>query len=126
MGATPAQWRKTQFAVLYKSGDAQLPQNYRPIAAIPLLYKLFARLLYNRLETTLDKQQSPDQAGFRRHYSTEDHLSIFTTIQETCNEWQLPLWVATIDFKKAFDTVSHSAFWAALLEQSIWTNYVNL
>ena len=35
---------KTMITVLYKSGDSELPQNYRPIAIIPLLYKLFARL----------------------------------------------------------------------------------
>ena len=124
--AAPTQWRRTQFTVLHKSGDARLPHNYRPIAAIPLLYKLFSRLLYNRLETTLDAQQPPDQAGFRRHYSTEDHLFTFSLLQETCNEWQLPLWIATVDFKKAFDTASHSALWAALLEQGISTNYVHL
>ena len=34
-------------------------QIYRPITIIPLLYKIFARLLYNRLEPQLDQHQPP-------------------------------------------------------------------
>ena len=97
---TPQNWKQAQIKVLYKSGDARQPQNYRPICVIPLLYKLFARLLYNRLEPTLDAQQSPDQAGFRRNFCTDDHLFTLNLITETAQEWQLPLWAATLDFKK--------------------------
>ena len=53
----PATWKQSMITVLYKSGDASLPQNYRPICTIPLLYKLFARLLYGRLAPTLEKKQ---------------------------------------------------------------------
>eukprot|EP00959_Pyramimonas_sp_CCMP1952_P056716 1184681-Pyramimonas_sp.AAC.1 len=38
---TPASWRKTSITVIPKSGDLSLPQNYRPICAIPTLYILF-------------------------------------------------------------------------------------
>ena len=78
----PAQWKQTIISVIYKSGDPQLPNNYRPIAIIPLLYKLFARLLYNRLAPILDTYQTPDQAGFRHDYSTDDHLFTTTILQE--------------------------------------------
>ena len=78
------------------------------------MYKLFARLIYNRLEPTLDAQQSPDQAGFRKGFCTDDHLLTMTFIQEIAYEHQVPVWAATLDFKKAFDTVSHHALWSAL------------
>ena len=112
--------------VLHKSGDQQLPQNYRPIATIPILYKLFARLLYNRLEPTLDSQQSCDQAGFRRKRSTTTHLFTSTILQEIADEWQGPLWIAAVDFKKAFDSVAHAAIWAALAEQGVAPAYIGL
>ena len=35
----PGSWKRTVIKVLHKSGDARMPQNYRPIATIPLLYK---------------------------------------------------------------------------------------
>lgn len=97
---TPESWRKTIIKVLYKSGDSKLPQNYRPIASIPILYKLFSRLLYNRLEKCLDPQQSMDQAGFRRGMSTIDHLYTIVMVQEIAEEWKFPIWIAAVDFKK--------------------------
>ena len=123
---TPQRWKQAHISVLFKSGDPKLPQNYRPITIIPLLYKLFARLLYNRLKPTLDAQQAPDQAGFRRKFRTDDHLFTLTMLQETARESQLPLWVATLDFKKAFDTVSHHALWESLQDQGIHPAYINI
>ncbi len=42
----PEKWRKNVIKVLHKSGDVKLPQNYRPIAIVPLMYKLYSRLLF--------------------------------------------------------------------------------
>jgi len=123
---SPDNWHHTNIKVLHKSGNPQFPQNYRPIATIPILYKLFARLLYNRLEPTLDNQQSCDQAGFRRERGTTNHLFTISILQEIADEWQIPLWVAAIDFKKAFDSVTHAAIWESLTEQGVHPSYVQL
>ena len=100
---TPKSWQHTIIKVLHKSGDPKLPSNYRPIATIPILINLFSRPIYNRIEPTLDKQQSRDQAGFRKGRSTVDHLFTISMVQEISDEWQIPLWLAAVDFKKAFE-----------------------
>ena len=41
----PEKWKQTVMNVLFKSGSRDLPENYRPISIIPILYKLFAKLL---------------------------------------------------------------------------------
>ena len=122
----PEQWRRTTISVIHKSGDPQLPNNYRPIAIIPLLYKLMARLLCNRLEAHFDSQQSPDQAGFRNGFCTEDHLFTTTMLFEQSNEWQMNLWTAAVDFKKAFDCVYHHCLWEALRDQGVPAPYITL
>ena len=66
--STPGTWKKTLVTVIFKKGSPELPENYRPISIIPILYKLFSRLLYTRLYAILDKHQSEDQAGFRKKY----------------------------------------------------------
>ena len=48
--------------------NPEQPTNSRPICAIPSLYNLFSKLLYNRLYKQLDRHQTPDQAQFRRGY----------------------------------------------------------
>jgi retron-type reverse transcriptase len=44
---------------------------------------------------------------------------------ERSQEFQLPLWVAAVDFKKAFDTVRHECIWKALRDQGVHETYVS-
>ena len=119
-------WRHSVITVLLKSGDAMLPQNYRPICIIPLLYKLFSKLLYNRLYPILDKAQCADQAGFRHNFSTTDHMFVCTMIFEKSEEFQLNSWIAALDFKKAFDSIDQQYLWKALEEQEVPRGYINV
>ena len=91
-----------------------------------MLYKLFSRMIYNRLEPILDRQQSKDQSGFRKNRSTVDHLFTTVMVQEISEEWKFPVWVAAVDFKKAFDSVTHRSIWRALAEQGVSQEYVQL
>ena len=122
----PETWKRSTISVIFKSGAVDLPLNYRPITIIPLLYKLFARLLYSRLAPFLDKAQPPDQAGFRPGYSAVDHLFTFGLLDEKCHELNINLWTAALDFKKAFDTVEHDAMSKALTLQGVPKAYVTL
>ena len=110
----PSKWKSSMITVIFKDGDPTLPSNYRPITLIPILYKLFSRLLRRRLEPILEAGQCEDQAGFRHGYSIDEHLLTFNLLQERCEEWGQQLWVATVDFKKAFDSINHEYMWQAL------------
>ena len=83
-------------------------------------------MIYNRLEPILDPEQSLDQAGFRRHRTTVDHLFTTVLVQDAADEWRVPLWVAAVDFKKAFDSVTHDALWKSLREQKVHEGYTKL
>eukprot|EP00959_Pyramimonas_sp_CCMP1952_P268714 5618338-Pyramimonas_sp.AAC.1 len=99
---------------------------YRPITIIPVLYKLFARLVHSRLCPVLDEHQSADQAGFRIGVGTAHHLFAVTALQEKCYERQQNLWISTIDFKKAFDCVDHECMWRALARQGVSDGCIRL
>ena len=60
-----------------------------------------------RLTKILDENQPSEQAGFRAHFSTLDHLQAITQIMEKTEEYNLPLHMAFVDYSKAFDTVEH-------------------
>ena len=121
----PAKWRKTKLKVLFKKGDSLDPANYRPIASLPILYKLFTRCLCGRIGPTLDAQQSVDQAGFRKGFSCDDHLFVIRQLSEKASEYRLPLWVVAIDYQKAFDSFSHTALWSALKDHDVPHVYIN-
>ena len=66
-GRVPENWHITIFTMLPKSGDFTKVSNWRPIAILPILYKLFAKMLYYRLSSILERQQADDQFGFRKN-----------------------------------------------------------
>ena len=55
-----------------------------------------------------------------------EHIFGLSALVEKSNEHRKPLWVATIDFQKAFDSVSHGAIWEALVEQRVEPIYVQM
>ena len=123
---TPSSWKKSVIKVLYKSGDPTEAKNYRPICIIPILYKLFSKLLYFRLYPILDRAQCPDQAGFRHDYSTVDHIFVFKMLQEKSEEFQMNTWAAALDFKKAFDSIDQQYLWNTLHEQQVPKTYIDI
>ncbi|KAK3803056.1 hypothetical protein RRG08_027978 [Elysia crispata] len=120
----PPSWDEAKIIILYKKGDPGDVKNYRPISLLSHSYKLFTRLLQKRMENTLDENQPRDQAGFRRGFSTTDHIFTLNQVIEKSNEYNLPLCVGFIDYEKAFDSVEHFAIFDALRKININETYV--
>jgi hypothetical protein len=121
---TPSSWEESAVKVLFKKGDPKQPENYRPITLLSILYKIFSRMLGSRIKAILDREQSSDQAGFRPGYSVDDHLFTVVMLIEKLNEYQQPLWICAVDFRKAFYTVEHEQLWSAMLAQGVPPVYV--
>ena len=125
-GHVPSEWRSSRLVAIFKKKYPSLPSNYRHIAILPILYKLFSRMLCGRIKETITKEQSVDQAAYRRGFSTEDHLITLTLLFESCREWNVPLWFGLVDFEKAFDTVEHAPLWRALDELGVGAEYIDM
>ena len=123
---TPEAWKKVKIKVIYKKGDMENVSNYRPICSLPALYKLISTILYGRLYPVLDQKQAEYQAGFRKSYQTTDHLATYRLIQQKCHEWRIKMWTATVDFTKAFDSISHKSVWEAPKSCNVDHEYVSL
>ena len=82
--------------------------------------------MQTRIERTLDENQPREQAGFRKGYSTTDHLQALNQIIEKSNECNLPLCIGFIDYEKAFDTVEHFAIFEALRKTNVNETYINI
>ena len=124
--APPETWRKTKLKVLFKKGDPKMPKNYRPIAMIQIMYKLFSRMLCRRVQDAVLRPQTPDQAAYRPGYSTDDHLLAMTLLFERCREWNQDLWIGMVDFEKAFDTVDHASMWEILRDIGVHCDYIKI
>ena len=102
-------------------GDPLNPENYRPITLLSCLGKLFTAVLNDRLSNYLDENLilNENQAGFRKHYSTSDHIFALHSIFELLRLKQKKLYCAFVDFSKAFDSVWRVGLWNKLLENEI-------
>ena len=83
-------------------------------------------MLNTRIRETLDNAQPVDQAGFRKGFACDDHLFTVVALIEKMTEFNCPIWICAIDFRKAFDTVEHLSLWESLFEQGVPVTYIHL
>ncbi|KAE9412974.1 hypothetical protein Angca_007088 [Angiostrongylus cantonensis] len=118
----PSQWKTNKAAVLlFKKGDPHDICNYPQICLLTVIYKLFTRVILNRIDRTLDEGQPCEQAGFRKGFSTMDQIHTMTRLTEVSREYKRPLCVTFIDLEKAFESTETEAVMEALGSQGVPT-----
>ena len=81
-------------------------KNWRPISLLNVVYKLASSVIANRIKTVLDCLIHEDQKGFiSGRFIGENVKLIYDILFETKNQ-NLPGLILSVDFEKAFDTVS--------------------
>lgn len=108
-GVVPREIKIAKVVPIFKSGDASLFCNYRPISLLSIFSKVFERLMYFQLIDYIEKNQLlyKYQCAFREKYSTEIALmSLVDKIIDTFENNRYGVGIF-IDLAKAFDTVNH-------------------
>ena len=126
MRDVPDNWRESFLVMLHKGGSRNDANNWRPISLLSVSYKIFSRTFYNRIKNILDKQQSEEQFGFRSSRSTTDALIIAESLISKSIEFNVDLWVVSVDLRKAFDRVEHGPLFSALRNQGLDVGYCAL
>ena len=103
----PDDWRVATVVLLYKKGDAQLPENYRPISLLPVGYKVLARILQKRLQHGgVEDRIRSTQYGFRAKCSAVQAISVARRILDAAYASSAPgVMAVMLDWAKAFDRV---------------------
>ena len=123
-GAFPQHWQEAVLTMLPKGGDPLDTNNWRPIAILDITYKIFARILYQRIQLVLEPEQSDAQMGFRPRRGVDHALCILELVLGASLEWNLPVYIVSIDLSKAFDRVQYKALFASLAEQGLPDVYI--
>ena len=90
-----------------KKGDPTYIKNMRPISLLNCVYKIFTGILTARLNKVLGGILHPAQKGFLNDRKIEDvNMSLNETARFQRNS-NAKCTLAAIDFKSAFDTISH-------------------
>lgn len=114
-GVFPDELKIAKVLPLFKSGDKDCINNYRPISILPIFSKIFEKLIQSRLINFFDKEKVlyDGQFGFRKKRSTIQALNAsISNVINSLEKRHKSLGIF-IDFSKAFDTIKH----AILLEK---------
>lgn len=106
-GYFPKFWKESYIIPLFKSGNKSQVTNYRGIAKLSAIPKLFEKCITDNFSHSISSLISPYQHGFRKRYSTSTNLLEFTS--SIHRGFVLGKFTDTIytDFSKAFDRVNH-------------------
>ena len=109
MGQYPDILKIACVTAVFKAGDKLNPNNYRPISTLPLINKIFEKLLHIRLYSFFELKGilCKEQYGFRKNKSTSDAVTdILNNVYDALNQKKY-FGAVFLDLSKAFDTVSH-------------------
>lgn len=109
-GIFPTAWKNACVIPIFKNGNKKTVSNYRPISLLPLISKLFEKIIHKRLYNFLNDKRffSPQQCGFRPDLGTDDSIaSMLNHIYCNLNE-QTPTLAIFFDLSKAFDSIDHT------------------
>ena len=94
---------------LFKKGSKTDPSNYRLISLLPLLSKVFERVVLDQTEEflSLNKILYDYESGFRKNHSTDTCLSFLNDKILKSFDDGLVTGMILIDLQKAFYTINH-------------------
>ena len=110
----PDQCKIAKLKPLYKKSSALEPKNYRPISLLPLISKLFEKIIHIQTQNYLDENNIlyKYQSGFRTKHSTDTCLSLLNDKILTGIDNGLLTGMILIDLQKAFETIEDEIFFS--------------
>ena len=105
----PTAWKMARVSCIFKKGSKRDCSNYRPISLLSIPSKVVENFICHHVNTHLENFNllNEHQWGFRKARSTEDLLLYLTETWQAALDQKKVVGILLIDFKKAFDTVSH-------------------
>ena len=109
-GRLPEEMRRGDICVLFKKGDRDEIRNYRPITLLQNSYKIFTRVLTQRMNKVVHQFVAETQKGFVPHTFIADCTMMMNLIEAYLNEGDDESkkgLMVFLDMEKAFDRVSY-------------------
>ncbi|KAM9960751.1 hypothetical protein ACTFIW_009900 [Dictyostelium discoideum] len=126
----PSQFKQGVLITIYKNkGDPNHLDNYRPITLLNVDYKIYSKILNNRILRFLNNVISPFQTGFVPRRILHDNIITLNSVIDIAHrEMQSNTHIAPIitfyDFEKAFDSISHKAIVRTLAHLKLPTKFI--
>ena len=106
--------KKANISPVYKKKDKLLKDNYRSINILPVLSKIYERVINDQFSAFVDAVFHPLLSGFRKKHGCKDVLSLLTEDWTWALDQRLYVGTIAIDLSKAFDCMPHGLLLAKL------------
>jgi len=125
---TPDSFLDAFIFCIRKSGDGTDPLNYRPIALLNSDYKIFTRILANRLRGHLAKLVHTTQFGFVPGRTIHEAIDLFEAAKLAVQEGKdlTDAQVVLLDFAKAYDSLNREFLFRVLRHRGFPPRFLNV
>ena len=108
-GNLPSDWLSANIAGVFKKGDKNKAENYRPVSLTSVTCKLLEHVISRHLRYYFDRHNilTDRNHGFRTGHSCESQLLTITQDLLNSLEKGKQVDIVVLDLSKAFDTVPH-------------------
>ena len=108
-GSLPWQWKEANICAIFKKGNKEAPDSYRPVSLTSVTCKILEHIIHSHIMGHFEVNEIlvDSQHGFRAKRSTETQLIV--TIDDIARALDKgeSIHMAILDFSKAFDKVPH-------------------
>lgn len=108
--------KNARITPLFKKGSNLKVCNFRPISILPVLSKIYEKIIHKQIDTYLTSNNMlfENQSGFRKSYSTQCSLINLTESIKSNMDNGLLTGMLLLDLQKAFDTIDHNRLFMKL------------
>jgi len=105
----PSDFKMARVVPLFKKGSRSCEGNYRPVSILPVISKIFEKVVYKQFYKYLSDNDViyKFQSGFRSSFSTDTALTYMCDKIRFDMDKGLYTGLVLLDLQKAFDTVDH-------------------
>lgn len=110
----PKKIKLADLTPIFKKLENIFVENYRPVSVLPVVSKIFERIMQKQTNDFVENFLSPYLCGYRKGYNCQ--YALLTMIEK----WKMSLdnkgfsWGILMDLSKAFDTINHQLLIAKL------------
>ena len=121
-------WKIARISPIPKIKTPTKPSDYRPISVLPVISKVFERIILNQVKQFIDKHEvyQSTQSGYRKgHSCITVLLKLRDNIQCALNSSEVAL-ALFADYSKAFDTIRYDILLKKLNELGFSSSFIHL
>ena len=118
----PMDWTLLKVFTIYKKGPRQDPQNYRGISIVSAIPKLYDMVLSERFALWYVPKE--EQAGAQMHRGCEEQILTIRLLIDIARKTKKQLYIAYIDYQKAYDRVSRQKLLQYLEHKGCGSNFL--